>query len=337
MATEDGIDAKDGAPSRPAFIAWKEYQRRAEVLAPLLGCSGVCYFPHFFQSKALRPFDYLLELIRTVAYLIRFRPKLVFLQAPPLFSAFGAILFRTPYVVDIHNTLVQSFWSRVPLTKTFLRNAEVLIAHNSEIAAVIQARYPAAKVVTIQDPVEAICNGLRLRDKREILIICSFDRDEPISLILEMIQELPEFAFTITANVRRLPRDLHQAFTACTNLRLTGFLSTDAYHSLLSSCKAAVVLCTMPAVQPSGAVEALASNTPLIVTRSSLTESLFGEWAMLVDNNLESLTVAIRSLNDDRQDLQVYRNRWNDQVFREIAELQKCLATIACAVHKCRY
>jgi glycosyltransferase involved in cell wall biosynthesis len=72
-------------------------------------------------------------------------------------------------------------------------------------------------------------------------------------------------------------------------------------------------------------VEALASNTPLIVTKSSLTESLFGDWAILVDNNLESLTTAIRSLNDDRKDLRLYREQWNEGVRCGIAELKKVL------------
>jgi glycosyltransferase involved in cell wall biosynthesis len=81
----------------------------------------------------------------------------------------------------------------------------------------------------------------------------------------------------------------------------------------------------MSAVQPSGACEALASNTPLILTKSALTEVLFGGWAVLVENNVESLVKAIRSLKDDPLALDAYRRDWNEGVTRGIAELATIL------------
>jgi len=314
------------AKARAAFIIWNRYQRRAEVLAPLLG-SEARFFPHVFRSKFLRPLDYFFKLILTTFYLVRFRPSVVILQAPPPFPALAAILTRTPYVLDIHNGLLQQqFWSKLPLNGTFIRRAAALIAHNSEIETIIKEQFPNSRVFTIADPLQVIGDGARPRDTRNILFICSFDYDEPVRLILETATALPEFTFIITADVKRLPSDLQMAFAACANVRLTGFLSTDAYQSVLCSSRAAVVLTTMPAVQPSGACEALSSDTPLVVTRTSLTESLFGGWAVLVDNSLESLVTAIRSLNDDPLDLNVYRSQWNQGVMRGIVELEQFLA-----------
>jgi glycosyltransferase involved in cell wall biosynthesis len=318
------------AKARAAFIIWKGYQRRAEVLAPLLGAEAR-FFPHVFRSKFLRPLDYLFEGTLTTAHLVRFRPSFVILQAPPLFPALAAILTRTPYVLDVHNALVQSFWSQLPLSGTLIRRAAALIAHNSEMTTIIKEQFPGSRVFTIADPLQAIGDGVRPRDTRNLLFICSFDYDEPVRLILETAAALPEFTFVITADLKRLPKDLQIAFAACANVRLTGFLSTDAYDSVLCSSRAAVVLTTMPAVQPSGACEALSSNTPLVLTRTSLTESLFGDWAVLVDNNIESLVTAIRSLNDDPLDLNVYRSQWNQRVMRGIAELEEFLAVQYCA------
>lgn len=314
------------AKARAAFIIWKRYQRRAEVLAPLLGAEAK-FFPHVFRSKFLRPLDYFFKLIVTTVYLVRFRPSFVILQAPPPFPALAAILTRTPYVLDVHNALVQHFWSKLPLTGTCIRRAAALIAHNSEISTIIKERFPSARVFTIADPLQAIGDSGRQRDTRNILLICSFDYDEPVRLILDTARALPEFTFTITADVRKLSSDLQMAFAACGNVRLTGFLSTDAYQSVLCSSRAAVVLTTMPAVQPSGACEALSSNTPLVLTRTGLTELLFGDWAVLVDNSIESLVAGIRSLNDDRLDLGVYRSQWNQGVMRGIVELEEFLAT----------
>jgi glycosyltransferase involved in cell wall biosynthesis len=311
--------------TRAVFIIWKGYQRRAEVLAPLLG-SEARFFPHVFRSKFLRPLDYFFKLILTTVYLVRFKPSFVILQAPPPFPALAAILTRTPYVLDVHNALLQHFWSKLPLNGTFIRRAAALIAHNSEIGTIIKEQFPSSRVFTIADPLQVIGDGTRSRDTRNILFICSFGYDEPVRLILDTALALPEFTFTLTADVQKLSSDLQMAFAACANVRLTGFLCTDAYHSVLCSSKAAVVLTTMPAVQPSGACEALSSNTPLVLTRTSLTESLFGGWAVLVDNSIESLVTAIRSLNDDPLNLNVYRSQWNQGVMRGIVELEEFLA-----------
>jgi glycosyltransferase involved in cell wall biosynthesis len=193
------------------------------------------------------------------------------------------------------------------------------------MATIIKEQFPRSRVFTIADPLQVIGDGARPRDTLNLLFICSFDYDEPVRLILETATALPEFTFIITADVKRLPSDLQRAFAACANVRLTGFLSTNAYQSVLCSSRAAVVLTTMPAVQPSGACEALSSNTPLVLTRTSLTKSLFGGWAVLVDNSIESLVTAIRSLNDDPLDLNVYRNQWNQSVRRGIVELEEFL------------
>ncbi|MHB8392085.1 MAG: glycosyltransferase [Acidobacteriaceae bacterium] len=311
--------------ARPTFITWKGYQRRSEVLAPLLD-ADVLFFPHVFRSKVLRPLDYLLKFIRTTVYLIRVRPPLVILQAPPLFAALAAILTKTRYIVDVHNALIQSFWLNVPLTRTFIRHATALIAHNVAMEAIVKETFPGSRAITISDPLSLISGGSISRRDRDILVICSFDYDEPITLLLDVVMALPEFTFTITADIQRLPRKLRRAFVACSNVRLTGFLSTAAYHSVLCSSKVAVVLTTLPDVQPSGACEALASNTPLIVTRSPMTEALFGEWATLADNSIESLVNAIRSVKDDPLVLDAYRDRWNEAVMRGIADLNALLS-----------
>jgi glycosyltransferase involved in cell wall biosynthesis len=322
---------------QPAIIVWIAYQRRSELLSHLLCRSGPVYFPHYFRGLLLRQLDYLIKLFRTAAYFRRSRPTYAVLQAPPLFAALAAIVTETPYVVDVHNGLVQSFWSKVPLTQLFLERAVALVAHNSEIACALSDRVPAARIVVIQDPIQQIDNGGRARRKGNVLFICSFDRDEPVELILEVIRALPAYHFTITANVQKLSPELRNAYQRCPNLQLPGFLKTDDYHALLTSSQAAVVLSTMSSVQPSGAVEALSSDTPLIVSRTTLTHALFGEWATLCDNDVESVVAAIRSLSEETLNLQAYRARWNREVAIGIADLKHALEGVSTSDPSCNY
>jgi hypothetical protein len=65
-------------------------------------------------------------------------------------------------------------------------------------------------------------------------------------------------------------------------------------------------------------------------SNTRLTESLFGDWAALVDNDAASLAAALRSVKDDRLDLETYRSQWNEGVLDGIGELHAFLAaTIA--------
>lgn len=327
--TIDGFNKTESRAAIPAFFVWKGYQRRSELLAPLLG-SELQFFPHAFQSKLLRPLDYCVKFFLTLVYLLRVRPRFVVFQAPPLFGALAAICTKTPYVVDVHNALVQGPWSRMPLNRTFIHRAAALIAHNIEVETILKDRYPHSNIFTIPDPLQVIRGDARKRDTDNILFICSFDSDEPIQLVVDTVKALPEFTFTITADIRKLPRDLKLTLEGCANVRLTGFLATDAYHAVLCSSKAAVVLSTWSAIQPSGACEALASDTPLIVSRTLLTEHLFGGWAALVENNTESLATAIRSLRDNSLDLSIYRQDWNQRVMLGVGELAKLLLSPPC-------
>ena len=104
---------------------------------------------------------------------------------------------------------------------------------------------------------------------------------------------------------------------------MTGFLATEEYHQVLCSSLAALVLTTSDATQPSGACEALSSNTQLVISHTSLTEKLFGEWAVLVDNTSASIVAAIRSLSIQELDLPDSRDRWNQEVEQEIGKLSQ--------------
>ena len=308
------------AEMRRAFLVWIRYQRRAEVLAPLLG-ADLRFSPNIFARRWFRPADYLLKLLTTTVFLLRNRPQVAILQAPPVFSAFAAIATRTPYIIDAHNALVQSFWSSVPFTNFLVKRAAALIAHNDEINSVIRARFPESKVFVIPDPIVAIGDGKAKRDPKKILFICSFGRDEPVGLIPSIARALPDLSFIVTGKPDKLPDGVRARLQSCPNVTLPGYLATAEYHALLCSSAVAVVLTTMPAVQPSGACEALSSNTPLVVSRSRLTEAMFGEWAELSDNTVESLAEAIRSVSRQDLDLAGHRGRWNSNVAMRIAEL----------------
>ena len=305
------------------FIVWKKYQRRPEVLASLLNCE-LKFFPHLFRSKYLRPLDYLFKLIANVKDIWQTSPDFAIAQCPPTFSVLPALLTKTPYIIDAHNPLFQvEMWCKLPLSQTILRNALGIIVHNQEMERLVSGMYPKSNLFTISDPIKEIVPVKpQPRVAKQILVIASFDPwDEPVELLIETMRRLQKYNFIITADANKLDAETAASLQKLDNVTLTGFLATPDYHQVLCSSLAALVLTTSDATQPSGACEALSSNTQLIISRTSLTDKLFGEWAELVDNNAESIAKAIDSLSLRELDLADYRRQWNLKVQQEITRL----------------
>jgi glycosyltransferase involved in cell wall biosynthesis len=307
------------------FIIWKNYQRRADVLAPRLNARNL-FIPHRFRRKVFRPSDYLYKILLSSYLGLRNRPELIVVQSPPLYSAITALILRIPYIIDAHNPVFQNVggkisWGKLPFSRFLIRHALAIIVHNHGILELAKKNYPGVKFYNIPDPIETIRDFEDERFEDRILVICSFDPDEPVEVLLESIARLPEYKFMITADCLKLPHDLQVKLRDLSNVRLTGFLAIDEYHAVLGSCTAALVLTSQDLIQPSGACEALSSNTQLIISNTALIQELFGEWAILVENNAPSIVSAIQGLKLSRLDLRLYRERWNQSVDREIDRL----------------
>lgn len=305
------------------FIVWKKYQRRPEVLASLLNCE-LKFLPHLFQSKYFRPLDYLFKLVVNIKDIWLKRPDFAIAQCPPTFSALPALITKTPYLIDAHNPLFQvPMWQKLPFSSTILGNSLGIIVHNVEMFELVKNLYPSVPLFTISDPIKAIALPTsQQRLAKQILVIASFDPwDEPVELLIDSMKRLAEYNFIITADPHKLDPATANSLQQLHNVSLTGFLATEDYHQVLCSSLAALVLTTSDATQPSGACEALSSDTQLIISRTSLTKKLFGEWAVLVDNDSEAIAQAIRSLSVEELDLADYRQKWNMSVQQEITRL----------------
>ena len=304
---------KNKPKGRCLFIVWKGYQRRAEVLAPLFD-ADIKFIPHLFRSKYLRPLDYFYKLVVTIIYMMRTRPAYAIVQAPPHYAALPPLLLGTPYIIDGHNGIFQSYWHKLPFFSLIMKKSRAIIVHNSEFLVLFGKTYPQKPFIVVADPLEYIAPKGASRKKNQILFVCSFDLDEPIDAIISTIERTPDYNFVITADPKKLPAHQRQRLEACENLHLTGFLSTQEYHNTLCSSTAAIALTNMEATQQSGACEALSSNTPLIATRSTLSEKLFGDWAILVDNTADSIVAGIRMLKPVDLNLNSERTDWNNAV-----------------------
>lgn len=307
-----------------SYIAWKNYQRRAEVFAKKLEAE-LEFMPHLFKSKYLRLFDYFLKFIATFKHIIQYQSDVVIFQSPPIYAAIPALLMGVPYVLDTHNIAVQGAWRKLPMSKYLMSKASAVIVHNNEILKLAQKLFIHANLIGILDPIENFSRPNKQRLKNQILVVCSFANDEPVNVIIDSISDLQNYIFVITADVNKLQPQQRQRLCQLKNVKLTGFLSTQEYQDILCSSLAALVLTTRDATQPSGACEALSSDTQLIVSDTSLTRTLFGEWGIFVDNSVESIVAAIQSLEMKSVDLSAYRYTWDISVNQGLHQLYSYL------------
>lgn len=315
-------------PERPRnlYLVWREYQRRADVLAPLLD-ADVVFLGRRWRSRWLRPVDYLLDLVASLRMVRQRRPAYLILQTPPPYAALAGILGGTPYILDVHNASIQGRWARVPLARWLAKRARFLLAHNDEAKELARRAYPGCHILTLRDPVVSIGGREQgtTRNAERVLFVCSFGHDEPIALIHALIERRPDLQFVITAPIHRLPPAWGERFRRLPNLELTGYLPTEEYQRLLSTSGVAVVLTTREATQPSGACEALAADTPLVVSRTSLTTTLFGTWAHVVEHDVDVVSRAIDEARSGSRSLAPERTRWTHDFTTELEAVQSAM------------
>ncbi len=319
--------------NRALFFVWKGYQRRTEVIAPKLQ-SEILFIPHIFRRKLFRPLDYLYKLLVSCYVGFWKQPNFVVAQSPPLYSAFAAWLLNIPYVIDAHNPVFQNVggkvvWGKLPLSNFLVKKAAAVIVHNHGILDLAKQDYPDVTFFTIPDPLEKIeCfQGQRLAN--QILVICSFDPDEPVEILLESMAQLPNYIFILTADALKLPYTQQVKLQTLQNVRMTGFLPLQEYHAFLCSSAAALVLTNQDLIQPSGACEALSADTPLVISNTPLIQEIFGEWAILVENSVPAIVKTLNQLQPTNNlNLSTYRNAWNKSVDQAIKEALDFLSAI---------
>ena len=173
------------------FIVWKTYQRRVDAFEKRLNILPIYLHCAWEERSALHKLlSYLVKSFITLRILIKLRPKVFFIQAPPVFPIYAAciysLLFHARYIVDAHNPIIYgSFWSRMPFLSLILRKSYCVIVHNrfvEEKVKAFQTEYSVLMDVPFLNIPASNCfpNFLKKNDLPNVVVPCSFDRDEPL-------------------------------------------------------------------------------------------------------------------------------------------------------------
>lgn len=286
---------------KPTYISWAPYCSRSDHTARELGGrSHMVYCAALGSSIFTVWLKYLVQAVRTLRILGAERPDAVFVMSPPV-VAVGIVwlwctLRRVPYVVDAHTAaFLHPRWRHLQwLQQALCRRAATTIVTNEHLAGVLEAA--GAHATIIRDvPVEyGVVDAFHPHGSFSVAVVCSFNYDEPIGEILTAAAALDGVHFYVTGNPSRLDRSRVPAVPP--NVTLTGFLTTEAYGSLLTHSDAVLTLTTRDHTMLRGAYEAVYQGTPVIVSDWPLLREAFDRGAIHVQNTAAAIAAGVSEM-----------------------------------------
>lgn len=262
---------------------------------------------------------------QTWRLLARERPDVVFVMSPPVFAAIPVFLYawrrRAGVVIDAHTcAFVLPRWRPfLWLQRWLCRRAVTTLVTNHHLEGLVRGAGGHATIV----PDVPIVFGDDWHRAPEVsgfhvVVVSSFDVDEPVAAIFAAAAMLPEVPFFITGDASGLDRAV--AASRPPNVKLTGFLDDRSYGRLVSGASVVLDLTSQDHTMLRGAYEAIYQGVPVIVSDWPILQEAFPFGAAHVDNTSEAIAAAVVAMRADlarhRADAERLREqkrrRWED-------------------------
>lgn len=318
------------------FISWIAHSRRSQLIAEKFGMQ--LYLVHSLKRRPyLAPVRYVLQTIKTLVILIRERPKVVFVQNPPIFAPLAvylyAVVWRAHYIIDAHTTaLLAKTWQwSLPLHAFLSRRAIATIITNDHLAAMVKNWQANTFIIADIPTVFPSGRPFPLIGEFNVAVINTFAPDEPMAEMLRAAADLPEIQFYITGDPIRAKKMFLQDHPA--NVKFTGFLPDQEYLGLLRAVNAIVVLTTRDHTMQRGACEAVSLGKPVIISDWPLLRSYFNKGAVYVDNTSRGIRDGILKMQREQAKMEheivlLQRERWLEWEEKQIALSQMIMGNL---------
>ena len=296
-------DPSTRAP-KVVYISWAQSCSRSDHTARELGgTSHMVYLPRLGSRPSTIVFKYAGQWIQTSRLLKREQPDVVFTMTPPVFAALPAVWYAWRYgktfVLDAHTAAFEfRRWRYFQwLQRALCRRAATTLVSNEHFSGIVEAAGGHATLVPDVPIVFAELERFQRPADFTVALVCSFDIDEPIAVILDAARQLPDVRFFMTGNPKHMPEEMRQRLPE--NVTLTGFLSVPAYGGLLTQADAVLALTTFDHTMLRSAYEAIYQGTPVIISDWPLLCREFPIGAAHVKNTASSIVAGIRTMQKD--------------------------------------
>ncbi len=131
----------------------------------------------------------------------------------------------------------------------------------------------------------------------EIAVVNTFAVDEPLDIILQAAQQLPDAHFSIMGDLKLAPAGVIERAPA--NVTFTDYLRGDAYWNALYRANAVMVLTTYPYSLLGGAQDAVALDKPLLLSDQPALREYFTAGTVFIPNSTDGIAAGVREIMQD--------------------------------------
>ncbi len=269
------------------FLSWS-YSRRSEDIAAL---EGIEYF-YFPIRQKIRFLQFPLLFIKTVFFLIRRRPKVIFIQHPPIHAIFPvfmySLLYGAQYIIDSHITPGTTIIEKphhnlyIILHRFYSYFATVTLFHSKAILE--RVRKWKCNCMVLENPVRELKleSHFSVQKRPAVGMVSSFSSDEHILDVVKAAGEMRNVSFYITGDKEKAPREILNS--ASDNIQFTGFIKGKEYYEFLKAMDFIIVLTDREESALLGAYETISAETPLILSKTNTMMYYFPLGAVFVRN-----------------------------------------------------
>jgi hypothetical protein len=232
----------------------------------------------------------------TIYILLKERPKVIFIQLSFMLLNIIALykiltLGRTIIVADCHTKALRRkakgplfyiFW---PIKKATFKLVNISIVSNVGMEKDIKELHD--NYLMIPDKIPEIEQLRNNNSEKYFVYVSSFAVDEPFDEIFEVVKKIPnEIKLYWTG---KIPKNISIPENKPSNLIFTDYISFEEYYQLISNASAILALTTEDDCLQSGAYEALAVQTPMVLTDSAALRTYFGNSALYTNHSPDEI------------------------------------------------
>ena len=290
---------------KKVFISWAPYSRRSQSLAAELDMTPYLIHHLKFQRPVYAPIKYILQALHTLVLLFKERPRIVFVQDPPIFASVIVYIYtvltfgQARFIVDAHSgALFHPWWKPFRWLQKFIyRRALTIITTNRTLTELVRSW--GADSMALSGPPINIPPGeaMPLGEAFNLVLVNTFSPDEPLSVVLKAVADRPDVHLYVTGDVGKAPSSLLETTPA--NVTFTGFLSDDDYLKLLRGADAIIALTDQDFTLQLGGIEAVAVGKPTIMSDLSFLREYFNRGTVHVPNTPDGVRQGIIQMQKD--------------------------------------
>jgi len=335
------MNGTDSQTQRLLFICWDPKHTRTDSLAHYLGAK--CYYTRNYfipRCRVLRytlsPLRYLAQSFETLFALRRKRPDIILVPNPVIFASliawFYCLFNNARFVTDTHTAAFsRARWRCFLWLYRFLgRRALTNILHNKPLEERVRCwGLPTICIGEFPFHLKTSCS-YDFKKGFNVVVVCIFAEDEPISEVVEAARCLADVNFYITGSIKHAPRKCLE--NKPTNIKFTDFLPLEEYIALLKGCDVVVSLTTQDFTLQNGALEALELERPIITSDWPVLWEVFNKGTIHINNTPASLVSAITEMRTQHDqyltDIKCLKVDVNRKWQKQLSELSQLINSI---------